>query len=197
MNRYLLLLSALFTMKGLWAMEENQTSFAFQRLNEADLPLLFNWFKQPYIAQLWKEPQEWDAFQAKFIPRLSSSDSISFIAHRGNNPLGYIQYHYVTDEDRALFPDIVLPPHSIGLDLFIGEPECLNKGYGTLLLAAFIEFLTKREPLCTTMIIDPAPDNLRAIKCYEKVGFKKVGNYQTPYGPTGEGPGKILLMIRA
>lgn len=33
------------------------------------------------------------------------------------------------------------------------------------------------------MILDPEPDNTAAIRCYEKVGFKKRGLFQATYGP--------------
>ncbi len=32
------------------------------------------------------------------------------------------------------------------------------------------------------IIIDPTPDNKRAIRCYEKVGFKGIGEIETPDG---------------
>jgi aminoglycoside 6'-N-acetyltransferase len=39
------------------------------------------------------------------------------------------------------------------------------------------------------MVIDPSPDNPRAIRAYEKAGFEKVGMIDTPDGPA-------LLMAR-
>lgn len=43
--------------------------------------------------------------------------------------------------------------------------------------------------------IDPATDNHRAIACYKKVGFTPIGEFIVPYGPMGNGPGPILLMM--
>jgi aminoglycoside 6'-N-acetyltransferase-1b len=40
----------------------------------------------------------------------------------------------------------------------------------------------------TKIQTDPAPTNLRAIRCYEKAGFRKVGIVDTPDGPA-------LLMV--
>ena len=169
-------------------------TFTFQPLIKSDLPLLFKWFAQPYIAALWKEPTEWEKFEEKFAKRLRSTDTFSFIAGVGDKTIGYIQYHLINDADRALFANVQLPVETVGLDLFIGEPSYLDKGYGTKLLRSFMEYVKKCRPLCKRIIIDPAPDNHRAIKCYEKVGFKVLGTYHTPYGPTGSGPGNILLM---
>lgn len=35
----------------------------------------------------------------------------------------------------------------------------------------------------TKIQTDPAPDNFRAIRCYEKAGFRRVGPIVTPDGP--------------
>ena len=51
----------------------------------------------------------------------------------------------------------------------------------------FVEFLF-RDWGVTKIQTDPAPINLRAIRCYEKVGFRKVAIVDTPDGPA-------LLMV--
>lgn len=171
--------------------------FNFKLVTETDLSLLFTWFQQPYISQLWKEPTDWAIFREKYVRRMSEQEFFPFLAYIDKKPIAYIKYHHVNDEDRAVFPDVTIPEGSMGIDLFIGDSDYLNKGYGVRLLTEFIEFVKKLEPSCTTIMIDPAVDNLRAIKCYQKVGFKIIGEYITPYGPTGEGPGPILLMLYA
>ena len=52
----------------------------------------------------------------------------------------------------------------------------------------FINYLGTIEPTITTVIVDPEPENIAAIKCYEKVGFNPVGTYDVPWG------GQSLLM---
>lgn len=47
----------------------------------------------------------------------------------------------------------------------------------------FSNYLTHTlQPNITTIIVDPEPTNYAAIKCYEKVGFKSMGTYTTPWG---------------
>lgn len=172
---------------------QKSDSFTFRAVAETDLPFLFSWFGQPYIAKLWKEPH-WEKFKEKYTSKIASQHIFPFFACIEEKRIGYIQYHYMNNQDRQNFPVINLPDFSIGLDLFIGEPDYLGKGCGTRLLTEFIQFIKRAEPRCTTIIIDPAIDNHRAIACYKKVGFETVGTFVTPYGPTGEGSGPILLM---
>ena len=123
------------------------------------------------------------------MKHIKTQDIAPFIAYIQDQPAAYIKYHHTNAEDRAIVHDFPIPEKSIGIDLFIGNPEYLNKGYGTTLLKEFITFIKASEPDCKAIIIDPATDNDRAIACYKKVGFKTIGEYISPYGPTGEGPG--------
>ena len=51
-------------------------TFTFNRLQASDLPLLFKWFQQPYIADLWKEITEYVAFKEKYINRYIESSTL-------------------------------------------------------------------------------------------------------------------------
>lgn len=76
-----------------------------------------------------------------------------------------------------------MPQTTVGTDQFIGELNYIGKGYGTLAIKSFILFLGKINPNITTIIVDPEPNNYAAIRCYEKVGFREIGTFQTSYGP--------------
>jgi aminoglycoside 6'-N-acetyltransferase Ib len=56
------------------------------------------------------------------------------------------------------------------------------------MVTQFVEFLFRGSAV-TKVQTDPAPTNLRAIRCYEKVGFRKVGIVDTPDGP------EVLMII--
>lgn len=60
-----------------------------------------------------------------------------------------------------------------GMDQFIGEPVYWGKGIGTKLVQSASAYIM--ESLGAEAIaMDPRVNNERAIKCYEKCGFKKV-----------------------
>src|SRR5690606_12070893 len=69
-----------------------------------------------------------------------------------------------------------------GIDQSIADPDLLNKGLGTILVRTLVERLF-RDPLVSKIQTDPAPTNLRAIRCYQKAGFRIVRNIVTPDGP--------------
>jgi RimJ/RimL family protein N-acetyltransferase len=55
------------------------------------------------------------------------------------------------------------------------------------MVSAFVRYLFT-DVAVTRMQTDPDPTNARAIRCYEKVGFRPLGNIATPNG-------RALLMV--
>jgi aminoglycoside 6'-N-acetyltransferase len=109
----------------------------------------------------------------KFGPRALGEDYvIPCIIQYNAFPIGYIQYYRLTKQEQE---DYSVDNHKevYGIDLFIGETAYWNKGIGTKTLKLLVRFLfseIKTDIIC----IDPQTWNLRAIRCYEKCGFKKI-----------------------
>lgn len=74
------------------------------------------------------------------------------------------------------------PEGTFGIDLLIGEPEAVGGGIGPKVIREFVIFLKSREPGVQSVIIDPEPANLRAIRAFEKAGFKIEDEIATPNG---------------
>jgi len=92
----------------------------------------------------------------------------------GERAIGYFQYYVVSKE-------------IIGIDQFIGEPDRINQGVGTAAIKLFLEMLiTSHKP--QQIIIDPNPENKRAIRCYENVGFVYYAMQ-----PTGNGGSSYMM----
>jgi aminoglycoside 6'-N-acetyltransferase len=57
----------------------------------------------------------------------------------------------------------------------------LDRGHGSAFIRAFADqLLTRGTP---RVVIDPAPNNARAIRAYEKAGFARDRIVDTPDGP--------------
>jgi RimJ/RimL family protein N-acetyltransferase len=133
---------------------------SFRPLRATDFPLLLSWLSNDHVKQWWNDGDDTlekvalhygteDPDVARFI--LIESTEL------GESPLGYFQYYIVSKE-------------IIGIDQFIGEADHINKGIGTAAIKLFLEMIvTRHKP--QQVIIDPHPENKRAIRCYEKVGF--------------------------
>jgi RimJ/RimL family protein N-acetyltransferase len=156
--------------------------FTFKKISEDDIPQLLTWFQQPHVIKWWPVPEKNELIE-KFLRRIRSKDTFGYVVFLDKKPIGYIQYYYLDySQDKAgkWLPE--LPYSTVGTDQFIGEPDYIGKGYGTLFIKAFIEYLKTIEPDLNTIIVDPEPGNIAAIRCYEKVGFERVGIFETPYG---------------
>lgn len=166
-------------MSSLPTIDENR--FEFKNLSEKDLPLLYSWVNQPEVAKWWYEGgSEFAIFQAKYKAKLNSNNKFPFIVYLHGTPIGYVEYYIANQVGDGWWPD--QPDGVYGIDIFIGVPEKLGKGYGSIFLRMFVDLLFAK-PEVKKIIIDPAIDNLRAIRCYEKVGFRPVGRVMTPIGP--------------
>lgn len=72
----------------------------------------------------------------------------------------YEEYHYPQNGETVF-----------AADQFIGEPEYWNRGIGTKYLQTVLYFLKTVEN-ADAVILDPHKSNARAIRAYEKAGFK-------------------------
>ena len=59
------------------------------------------------------------------------------------------------------------------MDQFIGEVDLWNRGLGTRAVLLLLTYLFRSEG-ARKVTLDPHADNFRAIRCYEKCGFRKV-----------------------
>lgn len=117
-----------------------------------------------------------------------------FVFELDGRPVGYIQNWYIADNlcepwlsEAPWLRDV--PPDSVGVDMSIGDAEDLCKGLGSAALKAFVQQLTAEGHDC--IIIDPDTANARAIRAYEKAGFRPL--LVSPE-PDGDGAQATLVM---
>lgn len=159
----------------------------FKRLCENDLELLYTWFKDPIINQLYARNQHWslDDIKQKYLPRILGYDNVpSFIIFKNSNPIGFIQYYCLIEHlpegiqgyNNSLFKEYT-PDELVGIDLFIGQNIDRGQGLGKTIINCFItEYLTQFR----AVIVDPNNENIQAIRFYEKTGFVKSTFSQDP-----------------
>lgn len=171
----------------------NEDDIDFKPLEEKDMPLFFTWVKKPHIARWWKSGT-YENFAEKYHPKKVAENYVfSFIIYVKDKPIGYIQYCLADKADDGWWmKQHEQPAGTVGMDIIIGEIEYVGKGFGTMLVRKFVEKIFK-ETNAPKIIIDPDPTNMVAIRCYERVGFKRVREIASPSFFDAP-PGKLLLM---
>ena len=145
------------------------------RLMEDDLrdyELLAKWLSDERVLEFFQgrdRPYDMTQVREKYGPRVLNEENVvpCLMLYR-DAPIGYLQYFPIVDEDE----NIKVEDQTYGIDPFIGEPHLWDQGVGTLALSALLSFLFESME-AKQVLIDPLVSNPRAIRCYEKCGFKK------------------------
>jgi aminoglycoside 6'-N-acetyltransferase len=145
----------------------------FRPITPTDLPLLRAWMERPHWREWWGDPEVECGYVRDMIEGHDSTEPY-FICLDGV-PAGYIQVWYVADQriepwltEAPWLKD--LPDDAVGVDLSLAEAGALSQGIGTAALKAFVALLRARGH--DEIWIDPAPENLRAVRAYHKAGFR-------------------------
>jgi len=90
-----------------------------------------------------------------------------------NKPIGYLQFYETQKETGYHVKEPILAePNVWAMDIFLGEPDFYGKGIGSASLTLMLDYLFTQMG-AATVIIDPDVRNVRAIRAYEKAGFRK------------------------
>lgn len=153
----------------------------FPPLAESDFPLLHAWLNRPHVSEWWPGKPSFEEVRAKFLPLIGTGTVRPYLACLDSEPIGYIQ-SYVAVESADGWWTGWSDPTVLGIDQFIADPARLGRGLGTTVVSRFAELLF-RDPAISRIQVDPSPGNHRAIRCYEKAGFRSQGVITTPDGP--------------
>lgn len=156
-----------------------KVNFLFKPLKEQDLILLCEWLNKPHVKEWWDDHLTDEEIKSKYRKRIGDAVVVPFLVYLNNYPIGFIQYYHANKVGDGWWPNET--EGTVGIDQFIGEENYINRGYGTLMIKAFIKQLFE-NPGIKKIIMDLEPQNTRAKRCYEKSGFKFVKEIMTPDG---------------
>ena len=142
-------------------------------LTDEDFPLLLKWLTDDRVLEFYEgRDKKYTLEQIKEHFSQEWEDEIfRVIIEYQDKPIGYGQIYKMYDE---LYDDYHYPRSSeivYGMDQFIGEPEYWSKGIGNKYTKMIFDLLKKKRNV-DAVILDPHQNNIRAIRMYQKAGFR-------------------------
>ena len=160
----------------------------FRPFQPGDLPLLHDWLLRPHVAEWWQPTPTFAELEEEFAEHFSGISGVKpYLALVDGLPIGYIQSYTAMGSGGGWWTE-EQDPGVRGIDQFLANAEDLGRGLGSSMVRVFVDALFA-DPLVTRVQTDPDPRNARAIRAYEKAGFRALGEVDTP-------DGRALLMVR-
>ncbi len=153
--------------------EEGEYCLRLMEDTEEDYALLARWLTDPRVLEYYEgrdHPFPLDKVKEKYSPRVLSAEGVApCIMEYECQPVGYLQF-YAADPAEYQFE---MRGKIYALDLFIGDPSLWGHGLGTQFVRLLLCYLFENRNV-DWVILDPHVDNIRAIRSYEKCGFRKL-----------------------
>jgi aminoglycoside 6'-N-acetyltransferase len=150
--------------------------YGFRPVTEADLPMIAGWLAEPHVAEWWDDPETEIASIKGHIDSISVEP---LVIELDGKPIGYLQSYDPHLEDDHPYQD--QPFGTLGIDISIGDPTLVGIGHGSAIIRQFVDTLFAEGT--PRVVIDPDPANIRAIRAYEKAGFRAFDTRSSVYGP--------------
>ena len=140
------------------------------------MPQFQHWDQQPHvIAATSDDPDADTAFEgAVWAEEIESDDPYStyYVAELEGRPIGAMQVIDPAKEKTRYWGEDC--PHGLrAVDIWIGESDCLGKGYGTQMMRLAID-AAFADPNVNAIIIDPLASNTQAHRFYHRLGFQPI-----------------------
>jgi aminoglycoside 6'-N-acetyltransferase len=147
--------------------------------DERDVPVLCAILAEPEVACWWGDPEPATVVEGKLA---GDDESVLLVVEAAGQVIGGIEYH---EETEPMY-------RHAGIDIYLSARR-QGQGLGTKAVALMAGFLFGQRGH-HRLTIGPAAANHRAIRCYEKVGFRRVGVLrQYERGPDGQFHDGLLM----
>jgi aminoglycoside 6'-N-acetyltransferase len=147
--------------------------------DERDAPVLAAILAEPEVACWWGYA---DPVSVVAAGLRGDDESVLLVVEAAGQVMGGIQYH---EEHDPMY-------RHAGIDIYLSA-RGQGQGLGTEAVGLLARFLCEQRGH-HRLTIDPAAANHRAIRCYEKVGFRPVGVLrQYERGPDGQFHDGLLM----
>ena len=148
------------------------------RDEQSEYELMAEWGNRPHVKRWWDPddpPITVESVRTEYRPDTQpDSPGVACIVELANEPIGFIQfYRWAQYGGEADLVGIPFDHATYGLDVFIAAPEQVDRGVGTRVVTLLSDYLIANKDASSVALTTDVL-NARAIRCYEKSGFRKV-----------------------
>ena len=138
-----------------------------------DSQRLRDWLRRPHVSRWWGDPQ-----LALEDSQRRSHETCAVIVADGA-PVGYLCWQTPPQDELEVAGLADLPEGLVDIDVLIGEPEVIDRGVGSRSLGLFLDRL-RADPFVSVAGVGTSVSNKRAIRAFEKAGFRLFREFQDP-----------------
>ena len=151
----------------------NKDNIRVRNLNKNDLSMILKWLTDDRVTKYYggRDIKRTPETIRKHYYEDDIETITRLIVEYEGKPIGYVQVCNMLEEDYCDYQYEKTGELVYSMDQFIGEPDYWNKGIGTKFMKMILDYL-KEERKAKAVILDPHKNNPRAIRAYEKAGFK-------------------------
>lgn len=147
-------------------------SLVLRHMEDTDVETMLRWLQDERLLKDYEgRDQHFDRtlVEKKFFSRKNEEKITACVFEESGRPLGYLQFYPADPQEYGLED----AQTAYAADIFIGEIDWQGRGVGVRILQLAAAYLEKETEACR-LVVDPRRENERAIRCYEKAGFRRV-----------------------
>ena len=156
---------------------EGDLAIRRMRDERGDYERMVRWRNEPHVREWW-DPDDPPMTLAAAIQEYRAdtregSPTTACIIESAGEPTGFLQfYRWADDPPAAEALGLSFDDDAWGLDLFIGEPSRVGSGVGPRVIDLVCRFLFEDRGASSVALV-AAQNNSRALRAYEKAGFRR------------------------
>lgn len=150
----------------------------FRQLASADLPMLAAWLAEPHVRTFYqKTPVSLEEVALEYGPVINAQEpTLSHLALSQGQPFAYLQCY--RNADYPDWAELIKVVDGISIDLFIGDPSYLQRGFGQAALRAYLRRVAFAHHTAETRAyISHELTNIAALRCSQAVGFRLLRSF--------------------
>lgn len=146
---------------------------SFRMMKKDDLVLMLKWLTDERVLEFYDGRDKKYTLKTicEHYTEQWADELYRFIIEYNTIPIGYAQIYRVQGELFDEYNYHKTDEKIYAMDQFIGEPEYWSMGIGTEYCRIACQYL-QTEMCADGVILDPRKNNPRAIRAYQKAGFK-------------------------